>query len=101
MGNFAVELALEEVEVAIRCHSDEPFGVITSAREKGIDAWMTIEGCEAEVERLSLSDLACFCLSYFQYTIECENKQGEILWFVSKTCSLISVFDRELDAKSF
>ncbi len=61
----------------------------------------TVEGCEAEVERLSLSDLACFCLPYFQYTIECVNKQGAILWFVSKTCSLISVFDRELDAKTF
>ena len=60
-----------------------------------------LRGCETEVARLRLSDLACFCLPYFQYTIECANKQGVILWLVSKTCSLISVFDRELDAKTF
>ena len=50
MGNFAVELALEAVEVAVRCHWEDPFGVITCARGKGIDAWTTVEGCDAEVE---------------------------------------------------
>ena len=44
LGNFAVEVAQEAVEVAVRCHREDPFGVITCAREKGIDGETTVEG---------------------------------------------------------
>ena len=48
-GNFALEVALDEVVEVSGFHSESPFGVIPCALGKGIGGGTMVEGCQAQV----------------------------------------------------
>jgi len=51
VGNFALEVAPDEVVEVSGFHSESPFGVIPCALGKGIGGGTMVEGCQAQVRR--------------------------------------------------